>query len=104
MTQAQPSGNTCLISVHIRHIRRTVRPMAQAVERRTPGTVPPVIRGARVRDASALDLLQPPDGDGLRSGRRPQPVEVSECNKEFPVNIYGKNIVRPEHATAEVLP
>ena len=31
---------------------------------------PPVIRGARVRDALALDLLQPPDGDGLRSGQQ----------------------------------
>ena len=50
----------------------------------------PVIQGARVRGASALDLLQPPDGDGLRSGQRPQPVEVSQCNKEFPVNIYDK--------------
>ena len=42
-----------------------MRPIAQAVERRTPGTVPPVIQGARVRGASALDLLQPPDGGGL---------------------------------------
>ena len=57
---------------------------------------PPVIQGARVRDASALDLLQPPDGDGLWSGQRPQP--------EFHTKIYGKNIVRSKHATAEVLP
>ena len=39
MTQAQPSGIMCHISVPY-HIRRTVRPVAQAVERRTPGTVP----------------------------------------------------------------
>ena len=38
----------------------------------------PVIKRARVRDASALDILEPPDGDDLRSGQRPQPVEVSE--------------------------
>ena len=68
--------------------------MAQAVEHRTPGTVPPVIQGVRVRDASVLDLLQPPDEDGLRPGQRPQPVEVSECNKEFPVNIYGKIFIK----------
>ena len=68
--------------------------MAQAVERRAPGSVPPVIQGARVRDASVLDLLQPPDGDGLRSGLRPQPVEVSECNKEFHANIYGKIFIK----------
>ena len=51
---------------------------------------PPVIQGARVRDASALDLLQPPDGDGLWLGQRPQPVEISECDKEVHANIYGK--------------
>ena len=79
MTQAQPSGIMCHISVPYT-IRRIVRPIAQAVERRTPGTVPSVIQGARVRGASALDLLQPLDGNGLRSRQRPQPVEVSECN------------------------
>ena len=59
-----------------------VRPVAQLVERRTPNLLP--VR-ARVRDASALHItivisivIEPPDGDGLRSGQRPQPVEVSE--------------------------
>ena len=53
-----------------------VRPVAQFVEHRTPNLLP--VR-ARVRDASALDIyVEPPDGDGLRSGQRPQPVEVSE--------------------------
>ena len=57
-------------------IVRLVRPVAQLVEHQTPNPLP--VR-ARVRDASALDIhIEPPDVDGLRSGQRPQPVEVSE--------------------------
>ena len=53
-----------------------VRPVAQLAEHRTPNLLP--VR-ARVRDASALDIhIEASDGDGLRSGQRPQPVEVSE--------------------------
>ena len=29
-------------------------------------------------------VLEPPDGDGLRSGQRPQPVEVSEWDGPCP--------------------
>ena len=62
-----------------------VRPVAQLVECRTSDILLfPVIQRARVRDASALDILEPPDGDGLWSGQRPQPVEVSEWDGPFP--------------------
>ena len=60
-------------------------PRAQLVECRTSDNLLiPVIQRARVRDASALDILEPPDGDVLRSGQRPQPVEVSEWDGPCP--------------------
>ena len=51
---------------------RPVRSIAQLVECRTSDILLPVIQRARVRDASALDILEPPDGDavcGRDSGR-----------------------------------
>ena len=61
-------------------IVRLVRPVAQLVEHRTPNLLP--VR-ARVRDASALDKhIEPPDGDGLRSGSgRSQLKSVSGADR-----------------------
>ena len=65
--------------------KTNVRPLTQLVECRTSDNLLiPAIQRARVRDASALDILEPPDGDILRSGQRPQPVEVSECDGPCP--------------------
>ena len=52
--------------------------IAQLVECQASDILFQVIQRARVQDVSALDIVEPPDGDGLRSGHRPQPVEVSE--------------------------
>ena len=62
----------------------SVRPIARLVECRNYDILLPVIQRARVRDASALDILEPPDGDGLRSGQQPQQVEVSEWDGSCP--------------------
>ena len=72
----------CAISVFI------VRLIAQSIERQTPDIllvwldvstcIHAYLQSARVQNASALDILEPSDEDGLRSGQRPQPVEVSE--------------------------